>query len=179
MLISILARADGGRSWQSSIQILTDPPQVSNLTDEWSRHTAFGPFDGEGYDGISLGSVTHDKQTGTTFVHYLICGHPCKKYGCQRPIICGPSGSGRMFYVASNDSFFHWNAPVEISQMLLPWTIWAPGPGEGTQAASGRLIICGYYSVSKNGTSNDFGSALILSDDHGIAGTRYLPTILL
>jgi sialidase-1 len=159
---------DGGRTWQTSVDVVTDPPQVGNLTGEFTKDTKLGPFDGEGYDGISLGAVTLDKQTNRVFVHYQICAHPCKKYGCQRPHSCGPDGTGaRMYYVSSNTSFGSWDAPVETTHMLQPWSTFSPGPGEGVQAASGRLIICGYYN-SGGAAVNNFGSAFIVSDTHGV-----------
>eukprot|EP01044_Picomonas_judraskeda_P007624 COSAG03_NODE_829_length_5707_cov_19.504101_3_plen_999_part_00 len=171
--IAMRASATNGRSWSPSRQVVTDPPQVQNLTAELSRHTSFGPFDGEGYDGISLGAVTLDRHTGKVFVHYTICGHPCHIYGCQRPKICGPAGSGRMFYVASQAPFSEWAEPVDISAML-PFDSFAFGPGEGTQAASGRLIICGYFTKSGN-----FGSAMVVSDDNGLtwSGGAELPKV--
>jgi hypothetical protein len=165
--IAMRASYDGGRTWQTSIDVVTDPPQVGNLTGEFTKDTKLGSFDGEGYDGISLGAVTLDEQTDRVFVHYLICGHPCKKYGCQRPRSCGPDGTGaRMFYVSSNTSFDSWDPPVEITKMIKPFMTFSPGPGEGVQAASGRLIICGYYN-SGGAASNAFGSAFIVSDTHG------------
>ena len=53
---------------------------------------------------------------------------------------------------------------VEITHMLQPaYDTFSPGPGEGVQAASGRLIICGYYNNNHGGAANvAVGEAVIL-----------------
>jgi hypothetical protein len=141
-----MRRFDGGRTWTSSVEISTDPPAASNLTAEWSD----GPYMGEGYDGSLLGSVTVDKETNTVFVHYSMCFDPCIQYGCVRPSWCGADYTSRLFQVFSNDSFSTWSDPVDVTAGLNDSKSGSnlhsfnPGPGSGTQAKSGRLIICGY-----------------------------------
>jgi sialidase-1 len=121
--------------------------------------------DGSGWDGINSGSVTYDNMTGIVFIHYIMCGHNCTLIGCQRPPECGPEGTGRTFYVSSNSSFEDWSPPVEITHQLGSWSnSYDPGPGEGVQTSSGRLVICG-WAGSAGGAAT---SALILSDDHGL-----------
>ena len=39
----------GCRTWTSSVQVVSDPPQAGNLTAEWTKDTKLGPFDGEGH----------------------------------------------------------------------------------------------------------------------------------
>jgi hypothetical protein len=165
---------DAGRSWDTTVQIQTDPPQAYNLTHEWTD----GPYNGEGYDGMLLGSVTYENATGTVFIHYSQCFNPCVEYGCQRPPECGPDYTSRLFYIASSDLFDSWTTPVEITHML-PFRSFSPGPGEGAQAKSGRLIICGFTIDCFPGQArhctgdpehcndNCQGSVLILSDDRG------------
>ena len=177
---------DRGRTWTTTVQVATDPPQAANLTREWEH----GPYTGEGWDGISLGTVTYDNHTGTAFVHYTLCFNPCLQFGCVRPPSCGPDYTSRTMIVKSNSSFEEWDEPTEISGMLAsgsrPIKSFAPGAGEGTQTAAGRLIICGYTidcapqrGQSRNCSSptkcqdNCQSSVLILSDDHGLTYTRH------
>jgi sialidase-1 len=158
---------DLGRTWTSVVQVLTDAPQSGgkwNLTQEWNRSL----YDGAGYDGVNLGAVTYDSHTGRVFVHYVLCGNPCATLGCVKPAFCPPDGSARMFYIASNSSFARWDPPVEITHMLPGLGMFSPGPGEGVQANSGRLIICGYSLRSDTTTGKLTGtSSLIVSDTHG------------
>jgi hypothetical protein len=178
--IGMRASYDGGRTFTTSVEVVTDPPQAANLTREWTD----GPFHGEGWDGLSLGTVTYDNHTGEVLVHYTLCANPCIQFGCVRPKSCGPDYTSRTMIVSSTDSFSTWSAPVEVSAQLAsgkkPIKTFFPGSGEGTQTASGRLIICGYtidcapaQGQSRNCTDpqhcrdNCQSSVLILSDTHG------------
>ena len=178
--IGMRASYDGGRTFTTSVEIVTDPPQAANLTREWTDQ----PYHGEGWDGLSLGTVTYDNHTGEVLVHYTLCANPCTEFGCVRPKSCGPDYTSRTMIVSSNDSFQSWSAPVEVSAQLAsgkkPIHTFFPGSGEGTQMASGRLIVCGYTNdcASARGqkrnctdphhcVDNCQSSVLILSDTHG------------
>ena len=178
--IGMRASYDGGRTFTTSVEIVTDPPQGANLTREWTAQ----PYRGEGWDGLSLGTVTYDNHTGEVLLHYTLCANPCIQFGCVRPKSCGADYTSRTMIVSSNDSFQSWSAPVEVSAQLAsgkkPIHTFFPGSGEGTQTASGRLIVCGYTNdcapargQKRNCTDplhcvdNCQSSVLILSDTHG------------
>jgi hypothetical protein len=167
--IGMRASYDRGRTWQTMVQVVTDPPQAADLTQEWNTSLN---SDTKGINGLNLGAATYDSLTGTTFVHFTTCAMNCTMFSCVQPKYCPPEGHARLWYVSSNDSFVSWSDPVEITQQIgpVPSSKFIVGPGEGTQSRSGRLIICGYgptFVDAAGGKHNWGASSLILSDDHG------------
>lgn len=110
-----------------------------------------------------------DRRDGTI---YLFC---CWGAGdeSEQAIISGTAKTGRkVFILTSTDNGESWSAPRDITPMVKRdnWTWYATGPGHAMQlynkSFAGRIIVPCDHGVF-NGTSSDYSSHIIYSDDKG------------
>lgn len=80
--------------------------------------TTFIVDDKEVPDGLNLGSITVDQETGTVFVLYSFCFHKCSVH--------------TTYVIKSNNQGRNWTTPQNISSQIGTFAF-APGPGFGIQ----------------------------------------------
>jgi len=139
--------ADGGKTWGRLQVVWADAPNVCGNP-----------------------SPVVDRRDGTI---YLLC---CWGHGAdgEQAIITNTSKYGRkIFILTSKDNGESWSEPREITPMVKRdnWTWYATGPGHAMQLYnknfSGRIIVPCDHGVF-NGTSSDYSSHIIYSDDKGV-----------
>ena len=112
-------------------------------------------------DGLNLGAVLYDYETGTLILLYQFCGHDTNSSKC---VLVDKQEQG-LYVIMSKDDGYTWTKPVnagKTSPELMDFH-WAPGPGQGIQKMvsphKGRLIACGHMN-----TDEDHSMVCIYSD---------------
>ncbi|XP_071950110.1 sialidase-1-like [Antedon mediterranea] len=142
---------DGGNKWGPSIFVVDDYQNT---------------------DGLNMGNVIVDEQTGAIIIIYCFCIHNQCDFKKFTPT---------NYKTVSYDNGYTWTPSVNLadkSPFFEGWN-WAPGPGYGIQKKFepnvGRLFSCGHWGNTTYGLMT-----CVYSDDHGETWTQseflvYLP----
>ena len=104
-----------------------------------------------------------DRDTGTI---WLLMTHNLGEDRESEIIAQTSKGTRTVWVTKSADDGETWSEPVEVTATTKQpnWTWYATGPGVGIQLRSGRMVIPCDHIVAE---TNEFGSHVIYSDDHG------------
>ncbi|XP_062511990.1 sialidase-1-like [Corticium candelabrum] len=147
--ISEARKLGGGDSGNKFLAMLRSDDGV-----QWSSATKFIFSDlSDVTDGMNLGEMLTDMETGSMFIIYSHCAHACNV--------------STTYIIRSDDNGLSWKNAVNVTNVICNVTkTFDPGPGLGLQLKhhprhKGRLIFCGHGGVGSEIV------ACIYSNDHG------------